>query len=347
MSRLKSRLFVIILAIVILSLLIACQNTDNTQPIIEPTATSEPEPTSTPIPTNTPIPSPTPEPSPTPFAGSDGGHIAFTIRNPFGTDIYAMLPSNPDDLIQLTSEEGDKGNLAWSPDGSQITFSSTQNNEMNIYVMNADGSNITQLTTDFLGAAQPSWSPDGTKIAFRANVRRLSNEIFVIDLNDPTNPVNITNNPGSDSRPSWSPDGTQIAFASRRDADSIDVYIMQADGSEVTRITEIGFVNEVSWSPDGSAIVFNRFFDMDETNNSIDDITSVIYVVNIDGSNLTQLTDESIFSADPSWSPDGSKVIYAESTTNQSRIIMMNPDGTEVVVLLSLPFSLRDPVWQP
>jgi Tol biopolymer transport system component len=80
--------------------------------------------------------------------------------------------SNPTRLTESTAaREGYPvwvwaGNPVWSPDGSKIAFVSNRDGRRDIYIMNADGSNVTRLTKDSIIKWSPSWSPDGTKIAF-------------------------------------------------------------------------------------------------------------------------------------------------------------------------------------
>ncbi len=84
-------------------------------------------------------------------------------------------------------------------------------------------------------------------------------QIFVMN-SDGSGLTNISNNSFGDSSPSWSPDGTQIAFTSNRDGGGGDMYVMDADGSNVTRLTidsEIGPVgtSHLEWSPELPASV--------------------------------------------------------------------------------------------
>jgi len=111
--------------------------------------------------------------------------------------------------------------------------------------------------------------------------------------------IHLTPNGGACENPSWSPDGSKIAFVSSRNGiiDSpYEIFLMNADGSNQKTLIKYGeeglwgIFGSPSWSPDGSMIVF-----------SISYISSGIYIVNADGSNIVRLTDKKDRS--PSWSP--------------------------------------------
>ena len=128
----------------------------------------------------------------------------------------------------------------WSPDGTRVAFFSNRGGKTDIYLVNADGSNIVQLTKDAVGANSPAWSPDGKRIAF-ASLRNGNSEIYVMNA-DGSAATRLTNDPATDTLPVWSPDGTRILFASRRGG-SYDLYMMNADGSNVVRVTKDPTVN--------------------------------------------------------------------------------------------------------
>jgi Tol biopolymer transport system component len=98
-----------------------------------------------------------------------------------------------------TEFEGSK--LAWSPDGSKIVFYGGRDDNRDIYVMNADGSNPTRLTNDPAQDRYPTWSPDGLRIAFTSN-RDGDDEIYVMSA-DGTGLVRFTRSPGLDVLDDW------------------------------------------------------------------------------------------------------------------------------------------------
>ena len=97
----------------------------------------------------------------------------------------------------------------------KIVFQSDRDGDWEIYVMNADGSNVVQLTHNSAADEYPVWSPDGKQIAFKSN-RDGNFEIYVMDA-DGTNQKRLTNHPSNDEDPAWSPDGKHIVFHSDRE----------------------------------------------------------------------------------------------------------------------------------
>lgn len=120
-----------------------------------------------------------------------------------------------------------------------------------------------------------------------------------------------------------------IAFVS-----TPDIYIMGADGTGVTRLTEEGRNDEPAWSPDGRRIAFTSY-----RNGSKD-----IYVMNADGSDVTRLTTNGD-NESPAWSPDGRQIVFVSAQNRGHVIYIMSADGSGMRRLLEGGGS--SPTWSP
>src|SRR3989442_1267839 len=220
----------------------------------------------------------------------------------------------------------------------KIAFVSGRDGDFEIYVMNADGTDQTRLTNALGFDWHPSWSPDGTKIAFDSE-RDGDFEIYVMNA-DGTDQTRVTHSPIVDGHPtlavdpSWSPDGTKIAFESNRYNNvHTDIYVMNADGTNVTRLTftPATIDDGPSWSPDGTKIAYSN---------------SGIWVMNADGTNQTRLTTSSVNDKEPSWSPDGTMIAFAN--VGERNIYAMNADGTNPTRLTNTTSTNNiKPDWGP
>jgi Tol biopolymer transport system component len=227
-----------------------------------------------------------------PAWSSDGAKIVFASqRYPYSAypHIYVMN-ADGSNQIRLTHNDWNRGGVqygferdpVWSPDGSKIAFVSSPRNVLQIYVMDADGSNQIPLTNNSSpGDEAPAWSPDGSRIAFmRYGVfvgGPLLSEIYVMNA-DGSNQVRLTDSPGRvNELPVWSPDGSKIAFDSNRGSNGYYIYVMDPDGSNQMALTKDQgqYVYGPEWSPDGTKIVFTGGFQ--------------IFVMDADGSNQTFL----------------------------------------------------------
>ena len=178
-------------------------------------------------------------------------------------------------------------------------------------------------------------------------------DIFVMD-NDGGNPQNLTNDPNNNRPPSWSPDGKRITFMSGRDGHTIngfpsfEIYVMDANGGNQRRLTENPNQDEFpSWSPDGKHIAFMS----DREGHTINGFPSYeIYVMDADGGNPQNLTNTPRYDKDPSWSPDGKRIVFTsdrEEPFGYSDIYVMDADGSDPQRLTENGNNDEDPSWSP
>ena len=163
-----------------------------------------------------------------PELSPNGERIIFT-NNGNGIWIMRADGGNPHALTHR-----DDIDPTWSADGSMIAFASSRSGERQLYVMNADGSEINQITDLNNMGGRSTWSPDGTKLAFYRGPAGDRN-IFIVNV-DGTGVTRLTNS-GDNLGPSWSPDGNWIAFTSFRDGNN-EIYIIHPDGTGLTRLTD-------------------------------------------------------------------------------------------------------------
>jgi Tol biopolymer transport system component len=197
------------------------------------------------------------------------------------------------------------------------------------------------LLVSVLPGARPAVAsfpgPNG-KILFETN-REGNFEIYTMRP-DGTGLTNITNHPAADQFAAWSPDGTKVGFSSDRDGPGTSIYVANADGTAVERLTF--FVGQIdfdpAWSPDGTKIVF-------ESNRG--DGNRDVFVMNSDGSNPTRLTFSPAFDGRASWSPDGTRIAFRSQRDGDGEIYVMNADGSGQVNLTNDVADDNFPNWSP
>jgi TolB protein len=236
----------------------------------------------------------------TPRWSPDGQRLVFASDRDGNRELYVI------DLSVALSEGGDAGltNLtqhkapdwqpAWSPDGNRVAFSSHRDDNWEIYVVDADGSNLQRLTDHPENDFSPSWSPDGRQLVF-ASRRYADADLFSIEV-ETGELTQLTKGERNEFDPAWSPDGKWIAYVTQL-GDQGDVYVMRADGADPINLTDSPYANDFqpTWSSDGQWVVYVSY--------STAEGDHELYRMRPDGSEVTRLTNDEYDNLAPNWRP--------------------------------------------
>jgi Tol biopolymer transport system component len=239
---------------------------------------------------------------------------------------------------------------------ARIAYHSGETDIEEIFVMDSDGSHPLQVTDNLNSDMFPDWSPDGTRIAFSSDRDTSSTsvvDVFVMDA-DGTNVVRVTTSTGGGDfhnfRPEWSPDGTRLAYT-RYDGGDQDIWVigLSEDGLG-TNITNYfsAMDGNPDWSPDGGEIAF-----MSEQDTGVWQIYKLTVkepLSDIDGSDVTRMTENSDIDRDPVWSPDGSLIAFysnRDDGTTYEIYIMDATDGEPETRLTNNSAEDKYPEWSP
>ena len=304
--------------------------------------------TATPIPVSEP-PAATFTPSPIPTPKGGGPLIAFVSNRGDGRTFQVFsIRTDGSDLAQLTFTEGNKSQPAWSPDGKKLLYVADGGRDkfgndlgLDIWVMDADGSNHVNLTQSLGDDYDPAWAPDGGRIAFTSTraaggIRQL----FIMNA-DGSEPNFITRGYGVEFSPNWSPDGQWIAFAISIRSAPARLFLRTGEGVDPREFDlgdRLGQIDDPAFSPDGLKIVYTC---IEPGQNEI-----CLVVVETTGTEIFMLTS-TLGNKQPAWSPDGQWIVFTSTRDQNSEIYIMDHLGRNQVNITNHDSTDRDPTWQP
>lgn len=293
--------------------------------------------------TGSPSPATSTTDAPTPTRVVHASQTAVSIGDPIELselsgrivtdDFEDIVALNVDgsDVVRIADAAGPEFDGAWSPDGQWIVYrDSTRgtNNDDEIHVVRADGTENRNLTQNPANDWGPDWSPDGTTIIFNSdreqdgalhgyvvnvdgsNLRRLEIDVWV-------------------EYPSFSPDGSNIAFMGAI-GDNYEIFVADlATGTTQQLTDDPGDDGWPAWSPDGRTIAFTSIRDdcsfapREQECWDTGDIGPHhdIWLIDADGSNLRRVSPE--FGQFVAWSPDSRYLLISGYA-----LFVVRTDGT-------------------
>ena len=225
--------------------------------------------------------------------------------------------------------------LSWSRDGTRILFTS----DWQVYAINSDGTQLKKLSSDSSKDAFAVWSPEGLWVAYQSE-QGGKPEIYVM-LRDGTGKQRLTSSVGGARMPSWSPDGGRIAYTGDG-----GIRVVNVDGTADRQLTSYEDDFRPLWSPNGTKILFRSHRDGNYE----------VYVMNSDGSNQTNISNNPATDEDQGWSPDGEEIVFVsnrdagpdeqEHVYRRRELYTVNVDGSRLTRITYDSYA-SSPAWSP
>ena len=268
------------------------------------------------------------------------GTIVFTVNEDGWNSVWTMKADGTararlTEAAPPDTDAAGSATPAWSPSRDRIAFVSTGETReeseaaREVWVMAADGGDRRRLTANQVPDFRPTWSPDAERLAFARDpgwgTEQARGQIVVLELESGHESV-LVDDAGKRELTfitdvAWSPDGERLAFTRSRVVDGAfrsAIYAIRADGGGERLVAEDA--GQPSWSPDGERLAFASTRDrFGETCFHDCAPSGEIYVSEADGSGARRITRDRASDGAPTWSPDGTKLLFVSDRSSPER----------------------------
>ena len=269
-------------------------------------------------------------------SGRDGiarTRVAF-INNQTGHKELYVMDYDGDSPKRLTDDKSIDLLPRFSPDGRRLAYTSYKDGNPDLFLLDLEtGRAVTASDEQGLNIAG-GFSPDGTRLLMTLS-RGKSPNLYVKDLASGS-VERLTSHFGADSTPTFSPDARQVAFISDRSGNP-QIFVLDLTTKKVRRLSNLNWCDSPAWSPTGEWIAFagraNRKDKMD------------VFLVDVTGAQLRQLTHGEGSNEDPTWSPDGRLLAFSSTREGRAQIYVMDADGSAPRRAADVPGASSTPHW--
>lgn len=259
-----------------------------------------------------------------PVVSPDGEWVAF-VSDRAGADQVFVINADGTREHPVTAPRKDQGNVQWTADGRHLHFSVFADKVSRLYEVDPDGTGEHELL--FVPGRGLQIAPDGHHLVYGGGTSWTTTQFTVAEIEAGSwRHARLINDGKSIAwNAKWSPDGKSIAFTGRGAGEVLQVFVVDADGTQLRQLTHHtkaeGGAQVPAWSRDGSWIAYQV---------NSEGHRAHVWVIKSDGTQAHALNPhtEAYLEETPAWFPDGRRLAFQSNRSGQMEVWVMNLDAT-------------------